>query len=77
MLDRQWWEQKVPVRGQDASGKMTESPMPPTAVEQYLIAAVDAAANLDDTELRAAIEGLRRDPSPKVADRARTALDRG
>jgi HEAT repeat protein len=74
MLDRDYWS-KVPVRSQAANGEVVESPMPAAAVEQYLVAAVDAAANLDDVVLRESIAALRDDGSPLVASRARAALE--
>ncbi len=56
------------VRGD--GGSVQRYPMPPAKVDAVILAAIDAASNLDGPDLWDAIEGLESDPSPAVRGRA-------
>jgi len=67
MLDRKYWEQ-----GQveyASGGTEVRHPFTPRQIEEYLSAAVDAAARLKDADLDRMIDALARDPSVVVRDR--------
>lgn len=78
MLDRGQW-QKLRVRYTDQYGQQIDRPATEDRiagrVETYMLAAIDAAALVDDTELRAAIAALKNDPSALVRQRATEALN--
>jgi len=74
LLDREYWEKKVRVRIAASDGRTAENPMPPQAVDRYLMAAIEATSHLNDADLAEAISALCSDRSPKVKDRARSAL---
>jgi hypothetical protein len=54
----------------DDTGNVKRYPLPPNRVEALLIAAMDAAANLNDDDLWGLIDRLKSDPSPAVRGRA-------
>lgn len=70
MLSREFWEKDVKVRSEIRPGEFREYPMPPQAVSGYLVAAVEASADLDDTEIRESIRLLENDSAPAVKSAA-------
>ncbi len=76
MLDRNYWAKEVRVQLPGADGAPREVPMPGATVDEYLMAAIDAAGGLSHTEVRAAIAALESDSSVRVAGRAREVLAR-
>lgn len=73
MLDRAYWE-KNRVSYTTPQGQAVERAFTPGEVENYVGAAVDAAARLNDADLRAVIERLKNDPSVVVREHAARAL---
>ena len=73
LLDRSFLESGERYRVADASGRIRRYPLPPQRVDELLMAAIDAAARLDDTEVWEMIVGLEADPSPVVRGRATAA----
>ncbi len=74
LLDRAFWNGiKV---SYDADGASVSRPFTAVEVSRNLVAAVDAASQIDDGELTALIEELRSDESHAVRDAASSALDR-
>jgi len=76
MLDRSYWEKDVRVRIASNSGTMADYPMPPQAVNRYLVAAVDASASVDDEEVWDRIGRLQSDAAPEVVAEVREVLSR-
>ncbi len=76
MLDRSYWEKEVRVRIASGSGTTGDYPMPPQAVNRYLVAAVDASASLDDDGVWAGIRQLQSDAAPEVVAEVRKVLSR-
>ena len=70
LLDRSFLESGARYQVTDASGGIRRYPLPPRRVDELLIAAIDAASNLDENQVWAMIEDLRSDPSPSVRGRA-------
>jgi len=54
----------------NAAGQVLRYPIPPQRVDELLIAAMEAASNLEDAEIWAMIAQLGSDPSPVVRGRA-------
>jgi hypothetical protein len=54
----------------DAKGRVLRYPIPPQRIDELLIAAMEAASNLEDTEIWAMISQLGSDRSPVVRGRA-------
>jgi HEAT repeat protein len=73
LLDRSFWQSGERYEVQDASGTVLRYPMPPDRVDGWLIASIQAAANLDDPELWEMIAALETDPSPAVRGAAMNA----
>lgn len=69
LLDRPYWTQKVTV-AQDDPGSASAQPISEERVEEGLIAAMDAAAHLDDERIWEAIRLLEKDPSARVKNHA-------
>lgn len=76
MLDRSYWEREVKVRMETSPGTIQEYPMPPSAVDRYLSAAVKATSGLNDEELWTEISKLAGDSSVQVRESVRTATQR-
>ncbi|MCC7292872.1 MAG: HEAT repeat domain-containing protein [Phycisphaerales bacterium] len=76
MLDRRYWAEGTPVRLEGGGGGPTEKPMPPGQVEAILRATVEAASNVQDADVRQAIEALGKDESLLVREAVRAALER-
>ncbi len=74
LLDRSFWETGERYQVREADGSMLRYAMPEDRIEQYLIAAIDAASHLVDPELWRQIEGLQHDPRPQVRARAEQVL---
>lgn len=70
LLDRKFWESGERFQKTDESGNVLRYPMPPQRIEALLIAAIDAAAHLQDQVLWDAIETLKSDPIPSVRMKA-------
>ena len=70
MLDRRFWENGERFEKIDESGNVLRYPMPPQRIEALLIAAIDAASQLQDESLWDAIETLKSDPIPSVRSKA-------
>lgn len=70
LLDRKHLESGERYEVKDEAGNVRRYPMPPSRVEDLLIATMDAAANLNDDDLWSMIEGLKSDPSAAVRGRA-------
>ncbi|NOT00009.1 MAG: HEAT repeat domain-containing protein [Phycisphaerales bacterium] len=78
MLNRTYWEDEVKVRTVTPKGEALEYPMPPQAVNRYLIAAIDAGGRLPNDDIRDQIRALMSDASPEVKNAAMKAIgDRG
>jgi len=75
LLDRPFWESGDRYRTTDAKGQELRYPMPPGRIETLLIAAIDAASNLQDADLWEMIERLKSDPSPGVRSAATQAIE--
>lgn len=58
----------------DTSGRVRRFPMPPQMIDQWLIAAIDAARHLNDADLWESVEKLESDPSLEVRARASEVL---
>jgi len=71
MLRRDYWQRDVRVSTRPPNGEHREYEMPPEAVERYLTATMEAAANLDEAKLWEEIGRLESDPAPQVAAKAR------
>ncbi len=76
MLDRTFWESGDRFQKVDESGTVRRYPMPPQRIEALLIAAIDAAAHLQDETLWDAIETLKSDPIPSVRTKAAEVASR-
>ncbi len=76
MLSRRYWESEVKVRSETASGTVREYPLPPPAIERYLVVTVEASSRLADSELWAEIRRLESDASPAVVGAVRAAVER-
>ncbi|MBI4719606.1 MAG: HEAT repeat domain-containing protein [Planctomycetes bacterium] len=77
LLDRSFWENEDRYQVVDNKGVVHRYAMPPQRIEQWLLAAVDAAAGTDDPDLREMIGRLKSDPSPAVRSKAATVLQAG
>lgn len=66
MLDRTFWDKNQVEYSTGAD--QVRRPFTPRQIESYLVAAVEAAAPLNDAELNALIQKLSNDPSPVVRD---------
>lgn len=73
MLKRPYWLNQR-VRYQPPNDVAVDRPMTPNRVDGYLIAAIDAASNMDDRVIWDLIEDLTADPTLSVAARAKQAL---
>lgn len=73
LLDRSFLESGERYRVADTAGKIRWYPLPPQRVDELLMATIDAAARLDDTEVWEMIVKLESDPSPVVRGRATAA----
>ncbi len=73
LLDRKFWETGERYHTTDEGGVTRSYPMPPDLIRQWLMAAIDAAANLDDMDLWEMIKRLKSDASPSVQQRAEAA----
>lgn len=71
MLTRSYWENDVKVRRETKPGSFVEYPLPPLVVSRYLVAAVEAAAHVEDAEVWSQIELLAEDESPDVKEAVR------
>lgn len=76
LLDRRFLESGPWFRVVDSSGNVRSHPLPPERVKALLIAAMDAAATLDDADLWSMIDRLKSDTSPEVKGRAMAVSDR-
>ncbi len=76
LMDRSHLESGEKYEVRDESGGIRRYPMPPNRVEALLIAAMDAAANLPDSDLWGMIDRLKSDPSPAIRGRATELLKR-
>jgi hypothetical protein len=74
LLDRKHLESGDLFQAIDVSGVVRRYPLPPTRVEALLIATMEAAANLDDSDLWAMIDRLQSDSSPAVRGKATELL---
>ena len=75
LLDRKFLESGDRYHTRDEkSGVVHRYPLPPGQVEQILIAAIDAASNLANTDLWEMIERLKSDPSPAVRGKVAATL---
>ncbi len=74
LLDRPFWEADDRYQRTDDKGKVIRYQMPPGRVNDALVAAIDAASNLDDVDLWEMIERLESDPSPVVRQKAIEAV---
>lgn len=74
LLDRSFLESGQRYRVVDSSGRVLRYALPPQRVDELLMAAMDAASNLDDTEVWKMISQLTTDPSPAVRGHAKTAI---
>jgi HEAT repeat protein len=72
MLDRSYWERNRVQYQHDS--RQVDRPFTPVEVANYLQATIDVAGELDDADLRAAIETLMDDPIIQVREAARRAL---
>lgn len=71
MLDRNYWQNVVKISMTHPDGKVSEYPLSPGKVDAYLMQSIEAAANLEDAEIRERIQRLSEDDSPIVSDKAR------
>lgn len=69
MLDRSFW-QRSQVEYTARDGAEVKRPFTPRQIEEYMTAAIDVAAGLDDPDLRKAVAALTSDPSVMVRERA-------
>ncbi|MFQ5413078.1 MAG: HEAT repeat domain-containing protein [Phycisphaerae bacterium] len=76
LLDRSFWSAADRYVGRDDAGQLRRYRMPPDRIDALLIAAIDAAAHLDDQDLWDMIERLKSDRSAAVRGRAASVLDR-
>ncbi len=74
LLSRDYWQKSVEVETGRDDGTVARYPMRPDVIERYLIAAIDAASNLDDEEVWERIRTLTEDSSSVVVDTAVKAL---
>jgi hypothetical protein len=74
LLDRRFWESQHRYERKDAAGVVHRYPMPAGRVNEILIAAIEATAQLDDPELWTIIEGLQSDSSLTVRAAATNAV---
>jgi HEAT repeat protein len=74
LLDRAFWESGERYSVTDESGAVHRYPMPPSRVDVYLKAAIEAAAKSVDPETQAMIKSLASDASPMVEGAAKKAL---
>lgn len=74
MLKRGYWEAVIvaPEAGDDPNARR---PLTPVQLGEHLMVTIDAAQLLGTAELRAAVEALRSDSSPRVKDHARKAVE--
>ncbi|MHC5112165.1 MAG: HEAT repeat domain-containing protein [Planctomycetota bacterium] len=70
MLSREFWETDDRYQVTDESGQVRRYRMPPQRVNDFLIAAIDAAAHTSDPDLWELIDGLKSDSSSAVRGRA-------
>ncbi len=77
LLDRSFLEEEGRYETLDETGRVRRYRLQPGRVDEILIAAITAAAILDDGEIRGRIEVLASDPSPAVSRRAAEVVDRG
>lgn len=70
LLDRRFWETGDRYQVVDEKGVVRRYAMPPQRVEGLLVAAIDAAAQLDDRDLWDSIDRLQSDASRAVARHA-------
>jgi HEAT repeat protein len=76
LLDRSFWESGERYEVVDEKGNTRRYPMPPNRVERLLIAAIEAARNLDDGDLWDMIDRLQSDPLSSVRGAATEACAR-
>lgn len=74
LLSRDFWSSGERYRMIDTSGRVRRFPMPPQMIDQWLIAAIDAARHLNDADLWESVEKLESDPSLEVRARASEVL---
>lgn len=74
LLDREFWEKGERYQVTDDKDQIRRFTMPPQRVDDLLIAAMNAAANLEDPDLWALIERLGSDKSLNVKARASELL---
>lgn len=70
LLDRRFWETGERYQVVNEKGEVRRYAMPPQRVESLLVAAIDAAAHLDDRDLWDSIDRLQSDASKAVARHA-------
>lgn len=70
LLDRKFWESHQRYQITDQSGQVKRYDMPPGRIDAWLIAAMDASSQLDESLLWEMIERLKSDPSLAVRGRA-------
>ncbi len=73
MLTRSYWENDVQVRVTTVGSSSQAYPMPPQAVDRYLVAAVEAGQNLADDNIKNCIRSLESDRSTIVRNAAKLA----
>ncbi len=73
LLDRKFWETGERYHTIDESGTTKSYAMPANLIQEWLMAAIDAAAILDDVDLWEMIKRLKSDTSPAVQQRAKAA----
>jgi hypothetical protein len=66
LLDRSFWEDPERVEIVDQAGIVHRYPMPGERIEQAMVAAIQAAAGVDDAEVREAVSRLAKDRSLHV-----------
>jgi len=76
LLDRSFWESADRYATHDGNGAVLRYKMPPARVDQALVAAVDAAANLNDRDVWDLISKLQTDASASVRTKAIEAVSR-
>jgi len=74
LLSRDYWQKSVEVEAGRNDGTVARYPMGPNVIERHLIAAIDAASNLDDAEIWERIRTLTEDSSSGGVDTAVKAL---
>lgn len=74
LLDRSYWDSGKRYHTTDDQGGTRRFTMPPQRVDEVLMAAMDAASHLDDSEIWEMIKRLESDRSPSVRGHAASVL---